>query len=174
MAIAGGPVQTLLSGMAVAHFGLDRSVLYYSPGNSILSVPTSGGACSEVVSAASAITAMHPLSATDGHVYLAEGNGSVALGRARVHRLQGRGIRQRQCPVLPSPVLRWTSNLTLARGTGRLRVGKCTLQRSIGRPASQMGRPGRFDVRPDPVIPEQSPRADLHAKARSSTRMALS
>jgi len=50
----------LVSGMPVAHFGLDRSVLYYSPGNSILNVPTSGGACNKVVPAANAITAMHP------------------------------------------------------------------------------------------------------------------
>jgi hypothetical protein len=36
MAIAGGPVQTLVSGTAFAHLGLDGSLLYYSSGNSIL------------------------------------------------------------------------------------------------------------------------------------------
>jgi surface antigen len=79
MAIAGGPVQTLVSGTAFAHLGLDGSVLYYSSGNSILRVPTSGGASTTVVSAASAITAMYPPSGTDGNVYWGEGNGSVAL-----------------------------------------------------------------------------------------------
>jgi hypothetical protein len=44
MPIVGGPVQTLVSGTAFAHLGLDGSVLYFSSRNSILSVPTSGGA----------------------------------------------------------------------------------------------------------------------------------
>ena len=79
MAIAGGPIQTLVSGMAFAHLGLDGSVLYYSSGNTILTVPTSGGASTTVLSAASAITAMYPPSATDGNVYWGEDNGSVAL-----------------------------------------------------------------------------------------------
>jgi surface antigen len=79
MAIAGGPVQTLVSGAAVAHLGLDGSVLYYSSGNAILRVPTSGGASTMVVSTASAITAMYPPSGTDGNVYWGEANGSVAL-----------------------------------------------------------------------------------------------
>ena len=79
MAITGGTVQTLVSGQTFAHLGLDGSVLYYSSGNSILTVPTSGGASTTVVSAASAITAMYPPSATNGNVYWGEANGSVSL-----------------------------------------------------------------------------------------------
>jgi len=79
MPIAGGTVQTLVSGTTFAHLGLDGPVLYYSSGNSILHVPTSGGASTTVVSAASAITAMYPPSATDGNVYWGEANGTVSL-----------------------------------------------------------------------------------------------
>jgi len=60
MAITGGTVQTLVSGTTFAHLGLYGSVLYYSSPDSILSVPTSGGASSTVVSGASATTAMYP------------------------------------------------------------------------------------------------------------------
>ena len=79
MAIAGGPVQTLVSGTTFAHLGLDGPVLYYSSANSIVHVPTSGGASTAVVSAASAITAIYPPSATNGNVYWGEANGSVSL-----------------------------------------------------------------------------------------------
>ncbi|MGO9753160.1 MAG: hypothetical protein ACLP8S_31840 [Solirubrobacteraceae bacterium] len=79
MAIAGGTVQTLVSGTTFAHLGLDGPVLYYSSANSILSVPTSGGASTTVVSAPSAITAMYPPSANDANVYWGEANGSVSL-----------------------------------------------------------------------------------------------
>jgi surface antigen len=79
MAIAGGTVQTLLSSQTFAHLGLDGPVLYYTSANSILHVPTSGGASTSVVSAASAITAMYPPSATNGNVYWSEANGSVYL-----------------------------------------------------------------------------------------------
>ena len=79
MAIAGGTVQTLVSGKTFAHLGLDGPVLYYSSGNGILHVPTSGGGSTTVVSAASAITAMYPPSATNGNVYWGEANGSVSL-----------------------------------------------------------------------------------------------
>ena len=79
MAIAGGTVQTLVSGETFAHLGLDGPVLYYSSGNSILHVPTSGGASTTVVSAASTITAMYPPSATFGIVVWGEANGSVNL-----------------------------------------------------------------------------------------------
>jgi hypothetical protein len=51
-------------------------VLYYSSGNSILTVPTSGGTSTTVVSASSAITAIHPPSASNG-VLWGEANGSV-------------------------------------------------------------------------------------------------
>jgi hypothetical protein len=54
-------------------------VLYYSSGNRILHVPTSGGASTTIVSAASAITAMYPPSATNANVYWGEANGSVSL-----------------------------------------------------------------------------------------------
>lgn len=79
MAIAGGTVQTLVSGATFAHLGLDGAVLYYSSGNSILHISTAGGASTTVVSVPSAITAMYPPSATNGNVYWAEANGSVAL-----------------------------------------------------------------------------------------------
>jgi surface antigen len=79
MAIAGGGVQTLVYGQTFGHLGLDGPVLYYSSANSILRIPTSGGAATTVVSAASAITAMYPPSATNGNVYWGEANGMVAL-----------------------------------------------------------------------------------------------
>jgi surface antigen len=88
MPIAGGTVQTLVSGQTFAHLGLDGPVLYYSsaqpypngfPRNRILSVPTSGGASNAVVAASSAITALYPPSATNGNVYWGESNGSVSL-----------------------------------------------------------------------------------------------
>jgi surface antigen len=79
MAIAGGPVQTLVSGPTFAHLGLDGPVLYYTSANSILHVPTSGGASTTVVTAASAITAMYPPSPNDANVYWGETNGSVSL-----------------------------------------------------------------------------------------------
>ena len=94
MAIAGGPVQTLVSGTTFAHLGLDGPVLYYSSANSILHVPTSGGASTTVVSAASAITALYPPSATNGNVYWGEANGSVSLfpgPRDAVDQLQAPG-----------------------------------------------------------------------------------
>ena len=92
MAITGGPVETLVSGTAFAHLGLNGSVLYYSSGNNILSVPTGGGASTTVVAASSAIMAMYPPSATDGNVYWGEDNGSVALFPGpydSVYQLQG-------------------------------------------------------------------------------------
>ena len=79
MAIAGGGVQTLVYGQTFGHLGLDGPVLYCSSANSILRISTSGGAATTVVSAASAITAMYPPSATNGNVYWGEANGSVAL-----------------------------------------------------------------------------------------------
>ncbi len=79
VAIAGGTVQTLVSGATFAHLGLDGPVLYYTSGNGILRVPTSGGASTTVVSAASAITALYPPSATNSNVYWGEANGSVSL-----------------------------------------------------------------------------------------------
>lgn len=79
MAIASGTVQTLVPGVTFAHLGLDGPVLYYSSGNSILRVPTSGGTPTTVVSAASAITAVYPPTATDVNVYFGEANGSVNL-----------------------------------------------------------------------------------------------
>ena len=79
VAIAGGTVQTLVSGGTFAHLGLDGSALYYSSANSILRVPASGGPSTTVVSAASAITAMYPPSSTNGNVYWGETNGSVSL-----------------------------------------------------------------------------------------------
>ncbi len=79
MAIAGGGVMTLVRGEGFAHLGLDGAVLYYTSENSILRVPTSGGASTRVVSTASAITAMYPPSATNGNVYWGEANGSVFL-----------------------------------------------------------------------------------------------
>jgi len=79
MAIAGGTVHTLVAGATFAHLGLDGRTLYYSSGNRILRVPTGGGASTQVVSAASAITAIYPPSGTNGNVYWGEANGSVAL-----------------------------------------------------------------------------------------------
>ena len=80
MAIAGGTVQTLVAGETFAHLGLDGPVLYYSSGNSILQASRPAAAASTtVVSAASAITAMYPPSATNGNVYWGEANGSVSL-----------------------------------------------------------------------------------------------
>jgi hypothetical protein len=79
VAITGGTVETLVPGGTFAHLGLDGSSLYYSSGNSILHVPTSGGPSSVLVSAASAITAIYPPSATNGNVYWGESNGSVSL-----------------------------------------------------------------------------------------------
>jgi surface antigen len=98
MAIAGGTVHTLVPGGTFAHLGLDGRVLYYSSRDSILLVPTTstapvallrgiapgaGGfgenASTTVVSAASAITAIYPPTATDGNVYFGEANGSVNL-----------------------------------------------------------------------------------------------
>jgi surface antigen len=79
MTIAGGPVQTLVSGTTFAHLGLDGPLLYYSSANSILHVPTSGGASTTVVSGASTITAIYPPSATNTNVYWGEANGSVSL-----------------------------------------------------------------------------------------------
>jgi surface antigen len=75
MAIAGGTVQTLVSGALFAHLGLYGSWLYYSSGDDILGVPTSGGAVSTVVTGASPITAID-ISATYGIIW-GEGNGSV-------------------------------------------------------------------------------------------------
>jgi hypothetical protein len=79
MAIAGGPVRTLVSGRTFAHLGLDGAVLYYSSGDSIRHVPTSGGASTTVLTAPSAITALYPPSATNANVYWGEANGSVSL-----------------------------------------------------------------------------------------------
>jgi surface antigen len=79
MPIAGGGIQTLVSGTTFAHLGLDGPVLYYSSANRILHVPTSGGVSTTVVSTASAITTMYPPSATNGNVYWGEANGSVSL-----------------------------------------------------------------------------------------------
>jgi surface antigen len=76
MAINGGPVQTLASGGAFAHLGLYGSSLYYSSGNNILTVPTSGGASTTVVSTPSAITALYPPSTANGLLW-GEANGSV-------------------------------------------------------------------------------------------------
>jgi surface antigen len=76
MAINGGTVQTLASGGASAHLGLDGSLLYYSSGNDILYVPTSGGASTTVVAAPSAITALYPPSTANGLLW-GEANGSV-------------------------------------------------------------------------------------------------
>jgi len=75
MAITGGTVQTLVSGEEFAHLGLGGGLLYYSSGNSILSVPTSGGASTSVISTSSPITAIYP-SAAYG-VLWGEANGSV-------------------------------------------------------------------------------------------------
>jgi surface antigen len=79
MGVAGGPVQTLVAGGTFAHLGLDGPVIYYSSGNSILRIPTSGGPSTAVVSAASAIEALYPPSATNRNVYWGEANGSVSL-----------------------------------------------------------------------------------------------
>ena len=72
-------MQTLASGTTFGHLGLDGSELYYSSANSILRVPTSGGAPTTLVSAPSAITALYPPTATNGNVYAGEANGSVFL-----------------------------------------------------------------------------------------------
>ena len=77
MAIAGGAVQTLVSGTTFTRLGLDGASLYYSSGNSILRIPTSGGASSTVVSSSSTITALYPPSATNSNVYWGEADGSV-------------------------------------------------------------------------------------------------
>ena len=76
MAITGGAVQTLVSGGTFAHLGLEGTVLYYSSGNSILTVPTSGGVSSTVISALSPITAIYPPSTANGLLW-SEANGSV-------------------------------------------------------------------------------------------------
>ena len=51
-------------------------MLYYSSGNSILTVPTSGGASTTVISAPSPITAIYPPSTANGLLW-GEANGSV-------------------------------------------------------------------------------------------------
>ncbi|HTW10716.1 MAG TPA: CHAP domain-containing protein [Acidimicrobiales bacterium] len=79
MAIAGGPIETLVPGETFAHLGLDGPVLYYSSGNNIVRIPTSGGTPTTVVSASSAITGLYPPSATNGNVYWGEVNGAVCL-----------------------------------------------------------------------------------------------
>src|SRR5579863_10271023 len=76
MAINGGPVQTLVSGGTFAHLGLAGSWLYYSSGNDILYVPTSGGASTTVVAAPITITALYPPSTANGLLW-GEANGSV-------------------------------------------------------------------------------------------------
>jgi hypothetical protein len=91
MAITGGPVQTLVSGTTLAHLGLFGSALYYSSADSILSVPTGGGASATVVSGASAIKAIYPPSASDGLLW-GEANGSV-------YSLDGDIYYQLQAPV---------------------------------------------------------------------------
>lgn len=79
MAIGGGPVTTLVSGTTFAHLGLDGSALFYTSGDAIQDVPTSGGTPTTFFTAASAITAMDPPSATDGNATFGEANGEVAL-----------------------------------------------------------------------------------------------
>ncbi len=91
MAITGGTVQTLVSGTTFAHLGLYESVLYYSSADSILTVPTSGGASTTVVSTPSTITALYPPSAADGLLW-GEANGSV-------NSLDGDIYNQVQAPV---------------------------------------------------------------------------
>jgi hypothetical protein len=91
MAITGGTVQTLVSGQAFAHLGLDGPVLYYSSGNSILTVPASGGASTTVISAPSAVTAIYPPSAANGLVW-GEADGSV-------NRFDGDIYNELQLPV---------------------------------------------------------------------------
>jgi surface antigen len=95
MGIGGGTVQTLVPGETYSHLGLDGPVLYYSSGNSILRVPTGGGASTTVVSAASAITAINPPTATDVNVHFGEANGSVNLfpgPYGSVYQLQAPGV----------------------------------------------------------------------------------
>ena len=86
MAIAGGTVQTLVPGVTFAHLGLDGPMLYYSSGNSIVRVPTRGGASTTVVTTASVITALYPPSATNGNVYWGEAQ-RVGLRLSRPARL---------------------------------------------------------------------------------------
>jgi surface antigen len=76
MAITGGTVRTLVSGQTFAHLGLDGAVLYYSSGNKILTVPTSGGAPATIISVPSPITAIYPPSTANGLLW-GEANGSV-------------------------------------------------------------------------------------------------
>jgi surface antigen len=80
MAIAGGTVQTLVPGQTYAHLGLDGQVLYFTSGNDILSIPTSGAPTGVLllVAAEDRITAMYPPSAINGNVYWAEADGSVS------------------------------------------------------------------------------------------------
>ncbi len=91
MAITGGTVQTLASGTTFAHLGLFGSALYYSSGDSILSVPAGGGESTTVVSGSSAITAIYPPSSADGLLW-GEANGSV-------YSLDGDIYYQLQAPV---------------------------------------------------------------------------
>jgi hypothetical protein len=79
LAVGGGAVKTLVSGTTFAHVGLDGSSLFYTSGNLVEDVPTSGGAPSTFYAAASTITAMDPPSATDGNVTFGEADGEVAL-----------------------------------------------------------------------------------------------
>jgi len=90
MAITGGTIQTLVPGQTFARLGLDGPVLYYSSGNSILTVPASGGASTTIVSEPSPITAIYP-STTYG-VLWGEANGSV-------HGFNGDISYQVQAPV---------------------------------------------------------------------------
>lgn len=103
MSVAGGTVDTLVTGTTFSRLGLDGALLYYSSGNSILDVPTNAdgltpvvfaanattaihrpfpidrGSPSVVVSGASAITAIYPPSAANVNVYWGEADGSVSV-----------------------------------------------------------------------------------------------
>jgi len=83
MAITGGPIQTLAGGDEISQLELDGRTLYYASDNQILTVPTSGGQSTTVVTAASPITALYPPSATNAHLYWGESNGSVYSGEPR-------------------------------------------------------------------------------------------
>jgi hypothetical protein len=80
MAITGGPIRTLAGGYAISRLELDGQTLYYASDDQILTVPTSGGQSTPVVTAASQITALHPPSATNEHLYWGEADGSVYAG----------------------------------------------------------------------------------------------